>query len=296
MEFAARRDDPGKTAAGVLAVVVHLAFFALLVLGVSWQRRPPDSVQVELWRELPAPPVKVAPPEPAPKPDPKPEPKPEPKPKVEPPPQPKVEVKPKPEPKPVEKPDIALEKEKQEKARREQEKAEALKREQAEKAKREQAERAEARKREEAEKAEKQKLAALERERVAKEKQLEEDRKALDESARRMAQAAAAANKKVVDDYMARIEAKVKRFLVAEPCKPLGNIAVPINLALFPDGNVRNPPRTVQSSGSAACDEAMLRAIVRAQPLPLPEDPVVRREFLPELTLRFQPNAQSETR
>ena len=103
MNWTAERDEPGKLTSGVLAVAVHLAFFALLVLGVSWQHRTPDAVEVELWNNLPpVPQVKPPPP-----PQPKVEPKPEVKPTPPPPPQPKVEAKPKPEPepKPVAKPD-----------------------------------------------------------------------------------------------------------------------------------------------------------------------------------------------
>jgi len=63
--------EPGRLASGVLAVGVHLVFIALLVLGISWQRRPPEPMVAELWREIPrkAEPV-VRPPEPPPPPPP----------------------------------------------------------------------------------------------------------------------------------------------------------------------------------------------------------------------------------
>src|SRR4051812_1063279 len=95
--------EPGKLPAGLLAILVHIAFFVLLVFGVTWRTQNPAPVMVDLWDSLPQPP-KVAPVEPPqPKPvTPPPEPKPEPKP------QPKVEREPAP------KPDIAL-KEKEEK-------------------------------------------------------------------------------------------------------------------------------------------------------------------------------------
>ena len=48
------RIDPGRIASFVLAAAMHLALFAVLVFGVSWQNRPPEAVQVELWSE-PAP-------------------------------------------------------------------------------------------------------------------------------------------------------------------------------------------------------------------------------------------------
>jgi len=48
------RIDPGRIASIVLAAATHIALFAVLVFGVSWQNRLPEAVQVELWNE-PAP-------------------------------------------------------------------------------------------------------------------------------------------------------------------------------------------------------------------------------------------------
>src|SRR5512139_3800393 len=39
--------------AGVLALAVHGAFFALLYLGFAWQIKPPEMMNVELWQSLP---------------------------------------------------------------------------------------------------------------------------------------------------------------------------------------------------------------------------------------------------
>lgn len=55
--------DPNKLPAGILALLVHLAFFAFLYFGVSWQTQRPAVMSVELWQSLPdvapAPPVKA---------------------------------------------------------------------------------------------------------------------------------------------------------------------------------------------------------------------------------------------
>ena len=53
------RIDPGRIASFVLAAAMHLALFAVLVFGVSWQNRPPEAVQVELWSEPPPAPAPV---------------------------------------------------------------------------------------------------------------------------------------------------------------------------------------------------------------------------------------------
>jgi colicin import membrane protein len=288
MDWTADRDEPGKVASGVLAVVVHIAFFALLVLGVSWQHRTPSAVEVELWNNLPPLPEAKTPPAPPPKIEPKPEVKPPPPPPP-PPPQPKVEAKPAPEPKPVAKPDIALEKEKQEQARQEREKQEAIKREQQAKAeakKREEQAKAEARKREEAEK---QKLAAVERERREKQEQIARMKREQEEAIERLQRQEASAQAKMVDEYKRRISDKIRRYVVKDPCAALGNPEIVFEAVLLPDGNTLQPPRIKRSSGSAACDDAVLRAVIRAQPLPLPPDPVLLAQFR-ELNLNFRPN------
>jgi colicin import membrane protein len=93
-------EEPGGAAPAALSVLVHLLLFAFLYFGVQWQTKHPDTVEVELWSQLPA-----AEPQPAPPVEPRPEPKPELKPAPPPPPAQKVEAAPK-------KPDIAIEREK----------------------------------------------------------------------------------------------------------------------------------------------------------------------------------------
>ena len=53
------RIDPGRISSFVLAAAMHIALFAVLVFGVSWQNRPPEAVQVELWNEPAPAPVEV---------------------------------------------------------------------------------------------------------------------------------------------------------------------------------------------------------------------------------------------
>ncbi len=115
-----RPRQPGRIRSIILAVAVHVAFFALIVFGVSWQSRPMPPAQAELWEKLPEGKTAAAAqaePEPA---------KPEPAPKPEPP-----KLEPKPEPP---KPDPAIaekrEREKKELERKELEKRELERQEQ----------------------------------------------------------------------------------------------------------------------------------------------------------------------
>jgi colicin import membrane protein len=60
----AGRREPGRLPAALLAVLVHLGFFAVLVFGVSWQVKNPAPVIAELWEQLPPLRTPEPPPEP----------------------------------------------------------------------------------------------------------------------------------------------------------------------------------------------------------------------------------------
>jgi len=45
--------EPYRLSAGILAVVVHGAFFALLYFGFAWQVQSSVALSVELWQSLP---------------------------------------------------------------------------------------------------------------------------------------------------------------------------------------------------------------------------------------------------
>ncbi len=254
--------QPGRIRAFVLAVVVHVAFFALIVVGVSWQTRPTAPVVAELWDKLPParsrpPEPKPAPPEPEPpKPEPpKPEPpRPEPPPKVE----PKPEVKPQP-PKPDPEIERKLEREKREKAKREQlEREKEERRKLEEKKKREQEEAAAKRKREQEE--------------AARKKREEERRREEEERLRREAEqarlAAIAARQAEVDRYINLIRAKIRGRANVPDTVPTGTEAE-FRIRILPGGEVLNITLT-RRSGHPAYDAAIERAIRSAQPLPVP--------------------------
>jgi colicin import membrane protein len=245
--------------AGVLALVVHLMFFLILVVSFDWKSEAPLQVtEVELWDSLPAP--KFTPPPPAPEPpkvEPTVEPTPEPPP---PPPEPKAEIvvkeKPKPEPKPkpekkkeeLPKPDPAIKKKAEEKKRQEE-------------------------------------LRKLQEEMLKDD--LAQD--ALNEEAQRLEAArnarASAASSGVVDEYRARIKNKIYSWMNRQSC---GNAVPEYSISVMPTGQVAGMPKLVKSSGIPACDDAALRAIMQAQPLPLPPDPELFANFR-DLRIPFKP-------
>jgi colicin import membrane protein len=260
-----RQPEPGRAQAGVLAVLVHIAFFAFMIFGLSWKISPPEGMMVELWDSLPqpvpsappAPSKPIEPPEPAPKPV-------EPTPEVKeakplppaqetppPPPKPDIAIKEKPEkPKPVEKKPV------EKKLQPPKDLKELI---------------------EESEKKEKKELKEREQKaRVAAE--MEQVRR--DQEAKDKLQAQAAARSRLaneIDEYKARILARIKRNIVMPPDLP-GNPVAEFDVTLLPGGDVLDV-KLRRSSGFAAFDTAVERAIYLSKPLPLPPDPALFPQF-----------------
>jgi colicin import membrane protein len=260
---AAVYDEPYRLPAGILAVVVHGAFFALLYFGFAWQAQPVGAMSVELWQSLPdvvdAPPARPRVEKPAPEPPPEKVLEPEvapPQPEKTPPPEKVVE------------PEIVVpdEKAKAEKARIERERAEQAK---AEKAKAEKARIEKAR----AEKARAERIAEL----------------AARERAEQAAQARAeqvATIGRMVDEHIGKIIAKIRRNIVMPP-DVADDARAEFAVTLLPGGGVLSA-RLTRSSGNAAYDNAVERAILKSQPLPLPPDAALFNRFR-ELKLVFKP-------
>ena len=274
--------------AGVLALLVHVVFFIFMTFGLSWKTHPPAGIVVDLWSDLPQPEqkptkkVKALPPKPAPTKKVKPAP---PK-KIEP--APPKKVKPAP-PKKVEslpsKADIELKKEKEKKQKLAKEKkvkekkAKLAKEKKAKLAKEKKAKLAKEKKAKEKkarlakEKKEKERKikeqnarVAAETERFQKELRAEEERRRL----QRLAYAQAAAKRNLIDEYKAKILAKIKSKLVLPPDLPNDPIAE-YGITLLPGGEILSV-KLRKSSGFRSFDEAVERAIILARPLPLPKD------------------------
>ncbi|HXU93820.1 MAG TPA: TonB C-terminal domain-containing protein [Gallionella sp.] len=110
------------------------------------------------------------------------------------------------------------------------------------------------------------------------------DRQYAIEQAARAEQAAVAG--RLVDEYAGKIAAKIRKGIVMPPDVPDEARAV-FAVTVLPGGRVL-PPRLVKSSGNAAWDNAVERAIYKAEPLPLPADPALFNRFR-EMQLGFRP-------
>ncbi|MHB0918973.1 MAG: cell envelope integrity protein TolA [Thiobacillus sp.] len=274
-----------KLIAGALALGVHAVFVLLLVFGMSWQTQHPAPVMVDLWEALPpAPPAAARPSKPGPAPVKAPEPvKAAPAPvKAAPAPAPQSVAD---EPPPPKAPDIALEKKKAEAERLQKLKAMQM---------------AEEKARADAAKKTQEKQLAEQKKRELLRQMEEEDltRRMADEAAAsearkvKLAQAAAASKRQaevasVVGQYRDQISAKV-RGNTRLPDNLTGNPQVRCLVRLLPTGEVQSV-RVTQSSGNAAYDDAVVRAIEKSSPLPLPSDRDARAAFVPELTFVHRP-------
>jgi colicin import membrane protein len=234
MSATLRNPEPYRFSAGMLAMVVHIAFFAMLVMGVRWQTHHPDSFSVELWAELPeqqpveepvqevAAAKKVVEQEAA---------------RSNVPQKADIELRDKKVRKPT-KPEPSAKELRQKKLREEQRVMEAY--------------------------VEKQRLA--ERERVRAE--------------------VLAATSAEMGRYQDMIRSKIRHNIVMPP-DVLPTAAAEFKVTLLPDGSVLDAV-LLKSSGNAAYDEATERAIYKAQPLPIPTDPVLKKRFR-ELRLTIRP-------
>ncbi len=297
--------EPGRWRAISLAVVVHLALFAFLWIGVRWQNETPVGVEAEVW----SPQNQEAAPRPEPPPaveeKPVPAPQPEPKPVVQQIPKPPIVE-------PAQKnPDIALEQEKKRKAqekreREEQEKQEKqaklkqqkleqkLEQERDEKLKQRQAEN-ERIKKEKADALAKQKAEAQAQKEKEAEKEAQAKKLAADKKRKQDAQDAAAADQRRAEDmkrmlaqagtggtgtaataqgsradtgYTQKVGARIKSNTVFNVPEGLaGNPAVEFAVELLPDGSIRALNK-VKSSGVPGFDEAVQRAIGKSAPFP----------------------------
>jgi len=254
-------NEPYQLPAGLLALAVHLAFFSLLYFGFSWQTQPARTLSVELWRNLPeidiAPSAdtKVA--------------------EVKPPVQPPQPVQPA-QPEKMNKPDIALP-EKQEKKKIETKPVDAEPEKKVEKKTAAQTQK------------ERELELAIERERIAVEKAAQEAERAardLAEQAAREKAAQDAALDAIVNEYKAKIIAKIRRNIVKPP-DVRDDARAEFRVTLLPGGTVLTA-ELKRSSGNIAYDNAVERAILKSQPLPLPADVAMFNRFR-VLLLVFRP-------
>ena len=247
-----------------LALVVHLALFLFLWIGVRWQNETPLVVEAEIWD----PQIKEAAPLPDPTPPPPPTPVPTPEP-VKPPPPPKVE-----EPE-VAKPDIALEKaEKQKKKladQQQKDKDQKLAKQKAEE---------EAKKKEDTDKlADDKRRKQAEADKKAADKRRQDDLKLMHSQFGGTGDAPKSQGPRGNPAYISKVAAKIKANTVFNvPADLAGNPAVEYDVQLLPDGSVSGI-RLTKSSNVPGFDDAVKAAIMKSAPYPKDDNGTVPSGF-----------------
>lgn len=102
--------------------------------------------------------------------------------------------------------------------------------------------------------------------------------------------AKAAASKGIIDEYRRKIQDKIKGNVNNSLCGD-GDPTLKFQISLMPTGELSGSPKLTKSSDIEACDEAVERAIIASQPLPMPEDAELKNQFK-NLNLTFNPNRE----
>ena len=265
--------------AGAFTVLVHGLLLALFLVSFQWKTVQPMNVaQVELWDSVPSPKVEPAPP---------PEPTPEPEtPKVVEPAKPEPKVAPEPEVKQEPKADIQTKKvpvtppkvEKPEPVKPKEDKPKETLKEQPKPEK----------------KVDPDALKKLQQALLAEDAQAPKRDSVKPEASptgSKTAQVAQAGspNAGEVDKYKGLISNKIKQHVNKQLCGTDKSLKVSFMIALMPTGEVMGRPKLIKESGMPACDDAVERAILESQPLPVPTSADLFNQFR-ELNLVFRPN------
>jgi colicin import membrane protein len=246
--------EPYKISSGLLTLAVHVLFFGMLYLGLNWRSEQPQGMQVELWGQLPQQQVLPAPAAPAPPP-----------PKAEPP-KPVQPAKQAPEKAAIQMPAKKLKPE----AKKPPPVPKPAPKPKMTKAQREQAQAD---------------MRAME--------QLEDTDLASRETQAAQAAKAAAAISSEQEKYMGLISAKIRRNIVMPP-DVTANVEAEFLVTLLPDGSLVGDPKMVKSSGNAAYDAAVMRAILKSEPFPLPQEQAVRVRFINPNQIKLKFNSKDE--
>lgn len=262
------RENSVSFKAGVLSVTVHVVLLGALLISFNWKTTHPISItEVELWDSLPSESIQkpTPPPEPVKVPEPIAKEVPKPEPVVEPESEPKAKVDIVIKPKLVEK---KVPKEKSKEIKKPDDAIEALKKSLRE---------------DDLEKP--QKHASDDALRKLQQDSLSEDKA---EGEQKNLAAKAAANAGAIGEFTNKIKAKIRGNVNKTLCGD-GNPELKFEIGLLPTGELSGNPKLVKSSGNAACDDAVDRAIRASEPLPLPSDASLFSQFR-NLKLTFRPN------
>ena len=102
----------------------------------------------------------------------------------------------------------------------------------------------------------------------------------------------AGSNTGELNKFKAMIQQKIYQNVNKQLCG-LDLVELEFEIQLMPTGELLGEPKLTQSSKIESCDQALERAILQSQPLPVPKDAKLFSK-LKILTLKFSPNAYTE--
>lgn len=280
------REEPGKKYALAFTVLVHVGLILALFLGVQWKNKQPEVMEVELWSATPTQAVQAVAPPPPPETKPEPQPEPEPRPVAKP--------EPKPLPPPPQKPDIAIKEEKkppkpEPKKPEPEAKKPDPKPEPKPEPKKPEPPKPEPKKPDPKPEVKPEPKASdlfsdmLKRE-AAERSPRPNNSQQMNKMAAAEAEQRAAAGKKGLQDYAAKIRRKVRGNIV-QPPNIQGNPEAIFEVNQLPGGEVLDV-RLKRSSGNEVLDRAIETAIRKSSPLPTPDDPALFRR---DLEIKYKP-------
>ena len=102
----------------------------------------------------------------------------------------------------------------------------------------------------------------------------------------------AGSNTGELNKFKAMIQQKIYQNVNKQLCG-LDLVELEFEIQLMPTGELLGEPKLTQSSKIESCDQALERAILQSQPLPVPKDAKLFSK-LKNLKLKFSPNAYTE--
>ncbi len=259
-----KHEKPLALFAGLMTLLVHSVLLILLFFSIHWKSVQPMQIStVELWDHLPSIPVAAPVPEPEIKPEPKQEIKPEPK--IEPDPPAKVDIQVKknpvkPEPKVVPKKKLAEKKPEPEKVEPKTDSE----------------------------------LKKLQESLLKEDTQLNKSEKpksaAPAEVKSNVAVQGSTVDPSEIAKYISLITAQIKQHVNSQVCGN-GKPELQFMINLMPTGYLIGTPKLIVSNANGACNDAVERAILESQPLPVPKQADLFTQFR-ELKLKFRPNEE----
>ena len=261
--------------ANLFSFAVHLALFLIMIFSVGWQTKTPNYAEVELWDSVPV------------------------QKKIK-----KIQAKPKQKiiktnkaaeakakAKAQKEADIRLKKKKAAEA-----KAKKLKKQKAIKALKEKVLKQEKIEKLKKEMLEKEKLERLQQQ-IIEQQKIEKMQAELRENELKQENKLAIDGEKEIkggvntgelNKYKLLIQQKIQQNVNQQLCG-LDYITLEFRISLMPTGELLGQPKMTKSSNITSCDDAVERAIIQSQPLPLPKDRGLFSK-LKNLELKFHPN------